>query len=57
LSLKATRTPDDEVEPVLKELQAAILDKIELVRALAAEQFLGADRSSQERRSTARGKD
>ncbi len=57
LSIRATTTPDEEVEPVLRELQGAIRDKIELVRELAAKKFLGAngsfqDRPFQDRRTT-----
>jgi hypothetical protein len=44
-----TRTPDAEVEPLLRELQSAIREKIEAVRKIASEQLLQ-KKSRKERR-------
>jgi signal transduction histidine kinase len=39
LCSKVVHTPDNEVEPVLKELQAAIQAKFERIRVMATFQF------------------
>jgi hypothetical protein len=51
LCSKVTSASEDEVEPLLKELQSAIREKIESVRRLAVRQLIQREKAEQRRAS------
>ena len=49
LSLKIASTPDEDVEPLLRELQGLIHEKIKYLRQMAADEFVKDKRRKQRR--------